>query len=193
MKPTFFHHLTTYCSLFFVLISLSACQPEVVKPITPVENEYITTVQILYQNQNDEADKGEAIWCDLDNNPITHADTNLAILHLRANAQYDLEVLFLDQTKTPADTISHEVEERSAIHLVCISPETAQGLIFIPTDRDTNDPALPLGLRQRILTDSTLADGIIRLKLKHQPSGKNGSCELGSSDADVRFRIMRTP
>ncbi len=174
-----------------IALSTMSCQPTIVDPVAPIENEYISTVKIIYSNPNDITDKGVAKWADLDNNPATPADTATAVLRLKKNAQYNLEILFLDETKTPADTISHEVKERSKFHLVCITPLTSIGLTATPTDTDNNTPALPLGLKYRILTDSTLKNGMIRLRLKHQPSGKNGSCELGSSDADVRFSIIK--
>ncbi|MEY4927396.1 MAG: hypothetical protein RI894_1832 [Bacteroidota bacterium] len=176
---------------FITILVVISCQPELVEPVTPLENEYISTVKIIYVNPADTADKGVARWADLDNNPATHADTSTAILNLKKNSQYNLEILFLNETKSPIDTISKEVKARSIFHLICITPLTPFGLTATPTDMDGNNPALPLGLKYRVLTDSTLKNGMIRLKLKHQPSGKNGSCELGSADADVRFRVVK--
>ncbi len=184
-KPPYVAFLST------IALLAAACQPNVDPPITPVESEYISTVEIVYQNISDATDKGVAKWADLDNNPTTPADTSIAVLNLKENAAYNLRILFLDQTKTPADTISKEVQARANFHLICITPINTTGLTATATDFDTNNPALPLGLKYRVSTDSTLSNGRIRLRLKHQPSGKNGDCELGSADADVRFRVVK--
>ena len=176
----------------FVALGVAACQPASVPPDTPpVENEYITTVKISYQNQADATDKGVATWADLDNNAATPPDTSAAILNLRKSSQYRLEILFLDQTKTPTDTVSNEVQERANIHRICITTPTPIGFTATATDYDTNSPAQPLGLKQSVLTDASLQNGLMRLKLRHQPSGKDGTCEPGSSDIDVRFRVQK--
>ena len=56
------------------------------------------------------------------------------------------------------------------------------------TDKDTNTPALEIG-REDKFTTGDASSGSLNVQLRHQPNAKIGSCEPGSSDADVDFPV----
>ena len=55
-------------------------------------------------------------------------------------------------------------------------------------DKDNNLPGLPLGLNTEFIT-GTPGNGWLRLQLRHQPNGKDGSYTPGSTDLDIGFKI----
>ena len=192
----------------------SACKKSetVVSPPAP-SNEFLTTVRLVATNEANASDVVTASWVDLtpdDNNP---PDTSNAILNLKPNAVYDVKVLFLDETQTPAGDITAELKERQNYHLLFFQPtpvapsDTATGissasipgtvasatgpylnLHVVRTDMDANTPPLPVGLTDKFTTGAA-SNGHLEVVLRHQPNAKNGTYAPGSSDADVSFRV----
>ena len=174
------------------MLCVTACvrdEPAAVVPPSP-SNEYITTVQLTYQNVAIATDNGIATWKKLDpENPNTLPDTSAAILRLKKGANYTLAIAFLDQTKTPAVAVTDDIRARANYHFICLTPLNGLGITATATDYDTNKPPLPLGLSQNIATSTNLANGRFNLRLKHQPNLKTGACEPGSADVDVNFSV----
>lgn len=158
-----------------------------VQPPDP-ENEVITTVKLVATNNADITDISTALWKDLtpnDGNP----DTSQATLKLKKDAVYTVSVLFLDETKNPAADITQEVSDRGNYHLICYAPSSGLNLSVIRTDKDSNSPALEIGLKSKFTTGAA-GTGKLNVSLHHQPSGKNGTdCSIGSTDADVNFAV----
>jgi hypothetical protein len=100
-----------------------------------------------------------------------------------------VSVTFLDETKSPVEDITEEVEERSNFHLVCYTPASSLNVAVQRTDLDNNTPKLQLGLKTRFTTGAA-STGALQVALHHQPSGKNGTdCSIGSTDVDVNFTV----
>ncbi len=158
-----------------------------VEPADP-DNEVITTVKITAVNAADTADVRTAQWKDLtpnDGNP----DLTQASIRLKKDAVYNVSVEFMDETKSPAENITEEVEERSNYHLVCYQPTSGLNLTVVRTDFDNNTPKLELGVKSKFTTGAA-STGSINVSLHHQPSNKNGStCDLGSTDVDVNYQV----
>ena len=181
-------------SIISILLLLIACKKEeqIVDPPLP-ENELLTTISLRLIS-SDNADTLNAIWRDLTPNDTNPPDTSLAILNVKDSTLYRAEVFFLDETKSPAEDIRAEVQERANYHRIFYFPSSSLGSNFNVniTDFDTNSPPLALGLTSNIQTVQS-SNGILRVVLKHQPNGKDGSFEPGTIDADVNFRVVITP
>ncbi|MCF8450102.1 MAG: hypothetical protein K9G49_09560 [Taibaiella sp.] len=152
------------------------------------ENEVITTVKLVATNTADAADVVTAQWKDLtpnDGNP----DLTQATLALKKDAVYNVEVKFLDETKSPAEDITEEVQERANYHLVCYAPASGLNVTVMRTDKDTNTPQMELGLKGKFTTGAA-SSGKLNISLHHQPSGKNGTdCGIGTTDVAVDFTV----
>lgn len=154
----------------------------------PEENEFISTVQVTFTP----AGGGSPItasWKDLDGDG--GMAPTVTPLNLAANTTYTVAVKFLNETVSPVDDITKEVEEEADEHLVVFTPAPANLLQFTITDRDSRN--FPIGLASRAVTTGA-GTGNLQVVLRHQPpvNGqpiKNGSPTLGSTDADVTFGV----
>ena len=172
----------------------AACKKE--KNETPTENsnEEITTVKLTFTNAANAADKVTASWKDLDgaagNNPVIDP------ISLKANTTYNVTTELLDERKSPADTITHEVEEEGdehrIFHLFFLNANASVGdslsnvATVTPLDKDANE--LPVGLEVTIATKGAFA-GFLRTVVRHQPGNKDGSYAPGSTDALTEFPL----
>ena len=175
--------------LLIAVVLLHACKKDEKAVAPPVPgNEFITTVELKVVNTKDPSDAQTASWTDT--TLVAHpADSiNTPVLNLKANAVYTAQVLFLDATKTPIGDVTSEIKERQNYHLICFSGSTGLPLTVKRTDLDTNTPALEIGLQDQITTGAA-ANGSLNVQLRHQPNAKNGSCDPGSTDADVTYTI----
>lgn len=193
MKTISFKYL---CAILLpLLLLLNACKKDtkdVALPINPNETELITTVQlefstllsprtIYYSYKDMDGDGG-----------ITPTIDTLKLLE---NTTYTLRVLLLDETKTPVDTISNEIEtnEKNA-HQFFYSKSGVYDLTT--TYLDSDDNGVPVGLEVSILTGSgfTTKNNAYKIVLKHQPGLKpttgNGDNTIGETDIEVDFPII---
>jgi hypothetical protein len=199
------------------LLCIAGCnkQESTVTPAPP-SNEFLTTVELVYQNAADATDTGRAIWRQLDPTGSAPPDTSKAFLNLKANSNYNVQVLILDETKTPPDTVSIVVKERVNYHLFYFQPTPISAanlvisntstdipvsdgtvtsttgpylnLVVTRTDVDTNNPPLQVGLIDNFATGAA-STGWLRVVLRHQPNVKNGTFDPGSSDLDVNYQV----
>ncbi|HET8573693.1 MAG TPA: hypothetical protein VFL76_07465 [Edaphocola sp.] len=160
---------------------------QVVSPPLP-GNEFMTTVKLIAVNANDPSDADTASWVDLDPAGSRQPDLSNAFLDLKANATYNVQLQFWDESKTPAEDITPEIKERANYHLICFTPQGGLNLTVNRTDHDGNNPPLPVGLQDNFVTGAA-SSGDLNVKLRHQPNVKDGTCDPGSTDADVDFQI----
>lgn len=183
------YRIMTLAAIALIATIWTSCNKDE-QNVTPPDpdNEIITTVRLVATNAADTADVHTAQWKDLtpnDGNP----DLSQAVLNLKKDAVYNVSVSFLDETKTPADDITLEVQARQNYHLICYAPATGLNLTVVRTDKDTNTPAMEVGLKTKYTTGAA-STGNLNVALHHQPSGKNGTdCSLGSTDASVNFTV----
>lgn len=165
-----------------VLVGCKEADPEA------EENEFISTVQLVFTP----AAGGNAVtatWRDLDGEG--GAAPTITPLVLAANTTYNVSVKFLNETVSPADDITKEVQEEGDEHLVVLTPAPANLIQLTITDRDSRN--LPIGLASRAVT-AMAGTGMIQVVLRHQPpvNGqpiKNGTPAPGSTDAEVNFAV----
>jgi hypothetical protein len=199
------------------LMTLNGCNKNAsVATPRPPGNEFLTTVQLAFQNAIDPTDKGIASWRQLDPTGAAPPDTSKAILNLKANSTYNVQMIILDETKNPVDTVSLVIRERQNYHLEYYQPTpispanliisntstdipisdgtvtSATGpylnLVVARTDYDTNVPPMQVGLNATFTTGAA-STGRLRVVQRHQPNVKNGTYDPGSADFDVNYQV----
>ncbi len=174
--------------LLLLLISLSvylhSCKPD--EPEKPTkEEELITTIELKFYNA-DSSLYQTYYFRDLDGeggNGPSQWDT----IYLIQGQSYWVDLRFLNESGgiANAEDITEEIREEMSEHLVCFNP-VPSGLTVTYEDTDGN---FPIGLRSK-WTVSGVLNGEIPVVLKHQPDGqKNGSCEPGDTDVEVKFQV----
>lgn len=126
-----------------------------------------------------------------------------SVFTLGANKTYFMEVILLDVTKSPADTISNEVEEEGKDHMIFFNSSDPSGTPFSTvllgstikvtyTDLDAGTPARGIGLNTRLRTYASTgsAKNPFTVTLKHQPGVKDGTFAPGESDVEIGFKVM---
>lgn len=171
---------------FSVAFIYNSCKKEekTVSPPDP-ENEFLTTVQLIITNASDPTDKQTVAVKQMPDEEIDYSD---ATMNLKKNTVYNVSVKFLDETTDPAGDITEDIYDRRNYHLICFNVSGGAKLTIERTDKDTNKPALEIGLEDTFTTGDA-GSGSLNVQLRHQPNAKNGSCEPGSSDADVDFTV----
>lgn len=166
------------------LLFLSACKKDdndVTKPNDINEGELITTVKFIVTDTDSPFTQYEFQYRDADG--IGGNPPSIDTIKLKENKNYSVQLLLLDESKTPFDTISNEVLEESKDHLFVYELGSDSVSITI-NDFDDNNPPLPLGLISTWSTNSSIST-TLKLTLKHQPGIKNGDPVRGETDVEV--------
>lgn len=155
-------------------------------PAPANEGEVLTTFTLYFTDSANAANIVSATFRDPDGdggNPFTQFDS----IHLQANTTYYAQVVILNETTSPADSISNEILEEANDHLFFYTVTGANALVTI-TDLDSNTPTpLPIGLQTKWRTGA-ISNGTTQIILKHQPGVKDGSFAPGSTDIDLTFQ-----
>jgi hypothetical protein len=172
-------------------ITLSSCNKDdddVANPENPNDNELITTVQIVLTDTANSSDQIKVSFSQMPAQRIA-VTPYVETMQLKANSVYYAEVLLLDETKNPVDTISNEVREEGNEHQLFYKVEYADLTIDY---NDADDNGVPIGLNTLFKTGET-STGVLRITLKHQgdekPKSGSGNELLGSTDVDVAFNV----
>lgn len=182
MKITFFQFILMTISLGFI-----ACEKE--DPTIPNEEEVITTMRIYFTPSAG----GNSIlfeFKDLDgdggNAPIITSDT------LATNTTYSGVLELLNETETPADTITFEILEEAEDHQFFFS-STVEGTAASYSDLDSNSN--PIG-QQFILSTGNMGHGQFTVTLRHQPDKEALNVSTGDitnaggeTDIEVNFDL----
>ncbi|MGB0851511.1 MAG: hypothetical protein ACPGTP_09695 [Bacteroidia bacterium] len=164
----------------FTLVFIGCKDDDVVTPHDEHEEELITSVELIFtEGMNSSTFRFADPDGDGGNDP-TEMDT----IKLAPNTSYTLAVRFLDESTADVEDITEEVLEEADEHLVCYSVHG--GTTVTITDKDGNN--LDLGLAADVKTGDA-ESGHFTISLKHQPDVKNGSCEVGETDVEVRFAL----
>jgi hypothetical protein len=171
-----------------LLFAITSCKkdkddPSQPQPITN-EEEVITTCKITftdasgvqpevtYQFQDPDGDGG---------NPPAVFDT----IRLASMTTYHTQIILLDESSMPIDTISNEVLEEADEHLFCFEVQTADVTIV----RTDSDGTYEIGL-QSTWTTGNNSEGFVNVSLKHQPGVKDGTCAPGDTDIEILFPVV---
>ncbi len=201
--------ITTAALLAMLGTTFTACKkdkkedPTPQQPAPPVnEAELITTMKITLHDTTTHTN-ATYVFSDLDGaggNPATFGNSGAdSVINITFNHVYEATILLLDQTKTPADTISNEVEEEGADHLFFFNSIAPTGTPYTTylAGSMTNIKYLDLDANNRGIGLSTLwtapsmmmAKSPLTIELKHQPNVKDGSYAPGETDIQVGFKL----
>ena len=143
-------------------------------PEPPVEEEVITTLTYTLSPDGGGADVVLS-FVDLDgdggNDPVITGGT------LSANTTYSGSIVLLNETETPAEDVTEEIEEEDEEHQFFFET-TVSGLSI--AYNDTDEDGNPIGLSSSVTTGSA-SSGTITVTLRHEPD-KNAS---GVSDGNI--------
>lgn len=149
----------------------------------PVNEEELITTVILKFTPVMGGPTVNFTWRDLDgdgpNQPVIQTIT------LNANTTYSVAIQLLNESETPAEDITEEIEEEADEHLFCF--EVSNGLNLSITRTDT-DGAFEVGLESEWVAGAA-STGQVTVILKHQPGVKNGSCAPGEVDVEATFPV----
>ncbi len=173
--------------LIFFAASLTSCDPTVEN-----EQELITTVKLTLTSMSSDS-VVTLLFQDLDgdggNAPITTVSGTIA-----ANQSYNAKIDILDETATPADDITTEVEAEGINHQLFYLPNNGLNLTFAYSDVDAN--AKPIGISTAVSAGSA-SNGTLRIVLRHEPDKSATNVSMGDitnaggeTDFDVEFDVV---
>jgi hypothetical protein len=165
-----------------LLVILTSCgkddETSSPQPVEPVE--LITTLKLIITDSVS-AVTDTVTFSDTDgaggNAPLTDS------LLLDPNRIYKMSIVLLDESKSPADTISNEVESEGDTHLFVLQTNPPTG--FIQTqilDLDANGQ--PLGLQSRLVSGNA-ASGNFRVLLRHYMSAADKAQGTNNYETDI--------
>jgi hypothetical protein len=174
---------TLYCSFF-----LGGCKDDE-GPVNP--EELITTLRLTFtptvggtaavlQFRDIDGDGGNA--------PVITADP------LMASASYNVAIEVFNESVTPADTITHEIEDEDEDHQFFFQPAAGLNLTF--TYADTDDDGHPVGLSSTAQAGAA-STGELTVTLRHEPDKHAAGVEDGDitnaggeTDIEVTFDVV---
>lgn len=167
---------------------LASCEKE---PHDHNDEELITTIKLDFTNTQSGA-VSTLLFQDIDgdggNAPVITVDT------LMANSTYTMAVTLLNESETPAENITTEVEEEGTKHQFFF--EQSSGLNLTIAYADTDDDGKPIGLSNTANTGAA-SNGSLTITLRHEPdksasgvSGGNLTNAGGATDIEVTFDIV---
>lgn len=172
----------------FILVSLiySCKKDKTNEPIPINQSELITKVQLIFKDSITNSIAYTATFSDLDG-PGGNVATVDSIL-LSSNTTYYMDILVLDETKTPVDTISNEVLDEGEVHLFVFTPNPTSN--FLETNLlDLDSNFKPIGLSS-ILRTSATGVGTYSVELRHFSSAQAKADNLiYDTDISILFNV----
>jgi hypothetical protein len=98
------------------------------------------------------------------------------------NKVYNAQIILLDKTKSPVDTISTEVKEEGTDHQFYFTPNS--GVNLTVSNLDTDLLGRPLGLTSTWTTGAA-STGKIFITLKHKPGIKSTNDAITVGETDI--------
>jgi len=152
------------------------------------ESELITTLELKFSGKGKvNKDTTFVVTFDDPDGDGGNSPTKFDQINLLKNTDYTVELLLLNKSKTPYDTISNEVLEEANDHLFFYSSNPLDLVNVTITDKDGNGKNL--GLKSTWKT-TNVGSGKVKVKLMHQPGVKDGKSELGDTDVEVDFPVI---
>jgi hypothetical protein len=206
-------------ALVAMLMFASSCNkdkktpdPEPAPTPTPDPQEVITSFKLIlkdsatnavstYLFKDPDGDGGQAAFY----GPTSTTQTD-SVFTLVANRTYYSQIILLDETKNPIDSISNEVEEEGAEHMFFYNngantilnsgnPYSVKlngsNIKVSYTDLDAGTPQRGIGLQTKWRTSAASGSTKhpLNITLRHQPDAKNGTYAPGDSDISVDFKV----
>lgn len=170
----------------------AGCKKDTDSPVIPPppvnESEVMTTFRLTFVDSAGSAPTVTAQFRDPDGdggNPPAQFDT----IKLMSNNTYLAFILILDETKSPADTISKQIKAEANDHMFFFTPAAGVNETITILDYDTHTTPLPLGLQTKWKTGAVSA-GTTGIVLRHQAGVKNGTYAPGETDINIIFQTL---
>lgn len=178
----------TLIAFSIVALTLNSCKPTCEKNPDDVEciqndEEVITTVQLIMRDSATGFVVDTFQWKDADGDGA--GAPTIDQITLNANTTYLVGVQVLNELANPAEDITTEIQEEANDHQFFFNTHDVV-LAITYDDQDSNNPALPVGLRTIWRTGAS-GSGNTHLTLKHQPGIKDGNDSTGETDVDIEF------
>lgn len=161
---------------------------------TPVDNhehdesELITTVQLNFSGKGISGnDTTFTVSFDDPDGTGGNKPTSFDTIRFAANKTYTCDLILLDKSKNPVDTISNEVKEEADEHLFFFTPSNSDALSVTINDKDSK--GRNLGLKTSWVTKKA-TNGTVKVRLMHQPGVKDGTSANGDTDVEIDFPLV---
>lgn len=183
-----------YKLIFFSLVASSflACNKgDVSQPQMRNNEEQITTVHI-HAFQTEKPDSVFAIvWRDLDG--FGGLDPKIDVMQLQANKNYQWQLLLLNESVSPVDTISNEILKEADVHRFFYTPDSAISSLVQIQILDKDNQSKPLGLNAAVQVSPLLnniqsVNGKIQIVLSHYDGIPKTDMPAPESDMEIAFQ-----
>lgn len=174
---------------------ITACKKDDEDPVTPTtppvnEEELITTLRLHFHSMGGSEHK-MFVFTDLDgdggNAPVITADT------LSVDTMYHVEIEVLNESESPAEDITAEIQSESDVHQFFFQVSGANATVAYA---DTDANGLPIGL-ETMWTIGAASTGTVLVTLRHEPdktaagvSSGDISNAGGDTDIAVSFPVV---
>ena len=175
----FFKYALLASTLIFASCSDDDDTPEPVN-----EEEVITTLTVTLDSGSDTV---EMQYQDLDGDGPDAATVTVSG-SLSANTTYDGSIILLNETESPAENVTEEIEEDDLDHQFFYT--VGSGLDVAAEYGDADSQGNPLGL-SFILNTGVASSGGLTFTLRHEPNKPNTGLENagGETDIEVTFDV----
>lgn len=166
-------------ALSALIFTVSSCK----KDKAPVnEEELITTVKLRF-NELGTTTVNTFVFRDIDGEG-GNAPTSFEQIQLAPNKTYLYSVELLNESVSPADTITKEVIAEAGDHQFYFEPT---GVPVTVSNLNTDPGGLPLGTTATWTTGATTATGTVRITLKHKPGVKAAGDPVTKGETDIQL------
>jgi hypothetical protein len=169
-----------------IVLAYSCKKDKDLQPLPPpVTNspELITSMKLIFTDSANASNVYSAFFNDPDG-PGGNAPVQFDTIKLSPNKTYLVNLILLDQTKNPIDTVSKEIWNERDDHMFFFQHS---GVSIQTLYMDVDSKNLPVGLSTKWRTGAA-ANGSSKVTLKHQVGTKNGSITPGETDVEVLFQ-----
>lgn len=176
------------CCLCIVLVFASCKEDDT--PEIPNDEEVITTLRYTLTPSDTSAQTVTLIFQDLDGDGGNAPDT--IVSDLAANQVYTATLILENETETPAENVTEEIEEEKEEHqFFFVSTVSGMSILYQDVDAD----GLPVGLTTQ-LTTGEAGTGELTITLRHEPNKSAAGVSSGDptnaggeTDIEVTFPI----
>lgn len=162
--------------VLFLVLLISSCKKD---PANPDDGELITTLKVEFIESVSGA-KQSFEFRDLDGEG-GNAPSEFDEISLSANKSYKCEVYLLNESVTPVDDITLEIEAEADDHQFYYTPSFST-LTISDLNDDSNN--LSLGTESTWSTGAA-STGSINITLKHKPGTKASGDPISKGDTDI--------
>jgi hypothetical protein len=182
----YINNLKLIASTIILIATISSCKKDKTDEPQPInQGELITEVQLIFKDSISGAVASVSTFSDADG-PGGAAATQDSII-LNSNTTYLVDIILLDQTKTPVDTISNEVLDEGDVHLFVFNSNPAGLITTTITDLDANFK--PIGLSSILRTNAS-GLGSYAVELRHFDSAADkASNTVFDTDISLLFNV----